>query len=111
MAYESLEAFLKDRQVDHATDATHRFETAEGGAKFAGLVDRRTREQDEFQDLAEYVGRYKDEKVKVQEFLSPTFTLDTVFTPILITDPVPNSQHTKQTNTRSPRPQRPNPLT
>ena len=33
------------------------------------------------------------------------------FTPILITDPVPNSQHTKQTNTHSPRPLRPNPFT
>ena len=79
--YESTTAFLMDRQLDHATDATHRFETGfESGfqrkkAFFAGLDDRRTREQDEFQDLAKHVGRYQDERVKVLEFLSPTFTL------------------------------------
>ena len=43
--------------------------------RFAGLEDRKTREQDEFQDLAKHVGRYQDERVKVLEFLSPTFTL------------------------------------
>ena len=31
MEYESLEAFLKDRQLDHATDATHRFEALSDG--------------------------------------------------------------------------------
>ena len=72
--YDSTTAFLQDRQLDHATDATHRFETGTG-KMFAGLVDRRTREQDEFQDLANHVGRYQDERVKVMEFLSPTFTL------------------------------------
>jgi hypothetical protein len=74
MEYESLEAFLKDRQLDHATDATHRFETGTG-KMFAGLEDRKTREQDEFQDLAKHVGLYQNERVKVLEFLSPTFTL------------------------------------
>ena len=76
--YESTTAFLQDRQLDHASDATHRFEynkDTRNKAFFAGLVDRRTREQDEFQDLANHVGRYQDERVKVQEFLSPTFTL------------------------------------
>ena len=64
--YESAIAFLQDRQLDHATDATHRFETATGGEKFAALVDI---------GLAQYVGNYQDESVKVQEFLSPTFAL------------------------------------
>ena len=79
--YESTTAFLQDRQLDHALDATHRFETGfEFGfqrkkAFYAGLDDRKTREQDEFQDLAKHVGRYQDERVKVLEFLSPTFTL------------------------------------
>ena len=76
--YESTIAFLQDRQLDHATDATHRFEynkDTRNKAFFAGLEDRRTREQDEFQDLAKHVGRYQDERVKVLEFLSLTFTL------------------------------------
>ena len=79
--YESTIAFLQDRQLDHALDATHRFETGfEFGfqrkkAFYAGLDDRKTREQDEFQDLANHVGRYQEERVKVLEFLSPTFTL------------------------------------
>ena len=117
--YESVFAFLQDRYLDHATDATHRFEALSDGIEdlsreltetftpvestpdpseadgaevtpdpcaagsgekkkkpmFAGLEDRRTREQDEFQDLAKHVGRYQDERVKVLEFLSVTFTL------------------------------------
>ena len=76
--YESTIAFLQDRQLDHATDATHRFEynkDTRNKAFFAGLEDRKTREQDEFKDLAKHVGRYQEERVKVLEFLSPTFTL------------------------------------
>ena len=50
MEYESVEAFMKDGQLDHPTDATHCFETATGGKKFAALVDI---------GLAQYVGNYQ----------------------------------------------------